>query len=327
MKKNILSTVLLLLVLALPAYTQTSSLPEELKEGLTLFEDAEYQAALLQFRDIIINSALEDYHGDAYYWIGRSHLALGNIDKAAQNIDFFLVQYPDHALTAEAMYQKGRILYLQQEYQRAIRQLNTFIEKYPGNSYQSNAYFWIAESFYELGHLDKAEQIYAYIVETYPRSFKYEAANYRKSLIDLKKREQELLKLLKISHEEYLKTLEDFEQREKTYEQAISSYQRKLSAATSGRDDAIQSEFDSELSTKDQQIAGLRRELQEERSRVTDLQNRINSIQPSSQDQPQPQQQVSIQGDQDDVTRLLELKNQALSLKLYYIQWLQENQE
>lgn len=325
MKKNILSTVLLFLVLAWPAFAQTSSLPEDLREGLLFFEDSEYQAALLQFRDIIINSALEEYHGDAYYWTGRSHLALGNIEKAAQNIDFFLVQYPDHTLTAEAMYQKGRILYLQQEYQRAVRQLNTFIEKYPNNSYQSNAYFWIAESFYELGHLDKAEQLYSYIVETFPRSFKYEAANYRKSLIHLKKREQELLKLLKISHEEYLKTLEDFEQREKTYEQAISSYQRKLSAATSGREDEMLAEFDSKLSTKDQQIAGLRRELQEERSRVAELQNRISSMQSSPQ--AQPQQQVSIKGDADDVTRLLELKNQALSLKLYYIQWLQENQE
>jgi hypothetical protein len=37
-----------------------------------------------------------------------------------------------------------------------------------------------------------------------------------------------LLNLLKISHEEYLKLLEEFQRKEKTYEQAITEYQRKL---------------------------------------------------------------------------------------------------
>lgn len=323
MKKYILPMALLILFLTDPLYAQTRDFPSQIESGLTSFENARYQEAILQFRDVIINSSLEKYHGDAYYWIGRSHLAAGNIEKAAQNIDYFLVQYPDHSLAAEAQYQKGRILYLQKEYDKAIRHLNTFIENFPANDYQSNAYFWIGESFYALGHLEKAEEVYRHIVENFPRSYKFEAANYRRSLIDLKRREQELLKLLKISHEEYLQALEDFEKRERTYEQAISSYQRKLSSSTSEYDDDLLNQYGSEISSQDEQISALKSQLQEERDRIADLRNRISSMQASPQQQPS----YSVEGEKDDVRKLLELKNAALSLKMYYIEWLQDNRE
>jgi len=325
MKKTILHFVILFLLSCVSLNAQTSILPAELKEGLDSFENAKYQQALIQFRDIILETSLEKYHADAYYWIGRTHLALGNIEKAAQNIDFFIVQYPEHGLIAEALYQKGRVLYLQQEYEKAIRQLYSFIERFPGNSYVSNGFFWIGESFYALGHLDKAEDVYRHIVDTFPRSFKYEAANYRISLIDLKRREQELLKLLKISHEEYLKALEEFEQREKTYEQAISSYQRKLSATTGEQIQINEGarQVESRITDKEAQIAQLKNQLQNEKNRVESLQRELDSLAVTRQ----APKTSSLQGDKDSVRKLLELKNSALSLKMYYIDWLMNNQE
>lgn len=329
MNKTI-SLLPVLFLLTAVIFAQTTGLPEPVRRGLTAFEKGDYQEALLQFRDVILDSSLETYHSDAYYWIGRSHLAMNDVEKAARNIDFFLAQYPNHRLAADAMYQKGRILYLQKEYEKAIRQLYTYIEKYPNHEYKPNGYFWIAESFYFLGHLDKAEAIYDLIVRDFPRSFKVEAASYRRSLIDLKKREQELLRLLKISHEEYLKALEEFQQREKEYEQAISSYQRKIAAAAGdgGEEDFLKEleDMNSQLSAAKQQISSLRSQLEAEKNRAAQLQKELENM-PETVQAPPQQTAIPVAGGKEQTTQLLELKNTALTLKMFYIDWLQNNRE
>lgn len=327
MKKKIALFLLLLTVLLTPTlvFSQEREVPGALKAGIEAFGRGEYEQALLYFRDIILDSGLQAYYGDAYFWIGRSHLAQQRIDKAAQNIDYFTANYKDHPKYPDALYQKGRILFLQKEYENAIQQLYSYVDAYPAHEYNANALFWIGESFYALGHFDKAEKLYATVIRDYPRSYKVEAARYRKSLIELKQREQELLKLLKISHEEYLKALEDFQQRERTYEQAISSYQRKLSAATSDNDNELISEMDSEITAKESEIRRLQQRLEEEQRRVTELQQQLASA--GSTPSPAATSVTGETAAKDDVRELLELKNRALTLKLFYIEWLQKNRE
>ena len=327
MKKKITLLLLFLIVLLAPltVYSQERNIPDALKSGIQAFGRAEYEQALLHFRDIILDSDLRGYYGDAYFWIGRSHLAQERIDKAAQNIDYFIANYQDHPKYPDGLYQKGRILFLQKEYEKAIRQLYSYVDTYPSHEYNANALFWIGESFYALGHFDKAEKLYASVIRDYPRSYKVEAATYRKSLIELKQREQDLLQLLKISHEEYLKALEDFQQRERTYEQAISSYQRKLSAATSDNDNELINQLNSEIAEKESEIRRLQQRLSEEQQRVSELQRQLASAGESPASEAPP---VSTgTAGKDDVRELLELKNRALSLKLFYIEWLQKNEE
>ena len=48
------------------------------------------------------------------------------------------------------------------------------------------------------------------------------------ALIERKNIETELLKLLKWSHEESLKTVEEYQRRERSYEQAIVAYQKRI---------------------------------------------------------------------------------------------------
>ncbi len=305
-------------------YAQTTSLPGLLKDGLTSFERGNYREALLQFRDLILDSTLERYHGDAYYWIGRSHLALKDVEKAGQNFDFFLVQYPKHRLSSDASYQKGRILYLQKEYEKAIRQLYSYIEDYPSHEYRPNAYFWIAESFYSLGHLNKAEALYDLIINEFPRSFKVESAGYRKSLIDLKMREQELLRLLKISHEEYLKALEEFQQREKEYEQAIKSYQRRIAGSDDEGEIKLIDEMNSEITDCKQRVSSLQEELEAEKDKVSQLREELKNASKPSAATPRT---IPDMGETDKTDQLLNLKNSAINLKMFYIEWLQKNRE
>jgi tetratricopeptide (TPR) repeat protein len=93
---------------------------------------------------------------------------------------------------------------------------------------KSAAFYWIGECLYSLGLLDKAGEVFSVIIEQYPQSAKYEAASYRIALINQKKIESELLDLLKWSHEESLKTMEEYQRRERSYDQALVAYQKRI---------------------------------------------------------------------------------------------------
>jgi TolA-binding protein len=219
-------------------FSQVSPGADQLKAGLLLFKQEKYQDAIGSFQDVIYNSEASGSHADAYYWTSRAYLAINTYEEAERNLEYFLATYPAHPLYADALYQKGRLLFLQGDPESSIQVLESFVAEYPDSDYLGSAYFWLGECLFSLGHLEKAARVFHKVGEESPKSVKLEASRYRLSLIEFKKREDELLKLLNWSHEEALKSVEEFQRREKAYEQAISVYQRKLSSETAGVDSA-----------------------------------------------------------------------------------------
>ena len=226
--KSIFKKTLFLVILL----TVTASLFAEgsvlLDRGISAFSSAKYSESLTYFRDVVIDSNQKKFHSDAYFWIAKSYIALRELDNAEENLEFFILSFPDHKYYQEALYQKGRLLFLQKDFENCILESHNFIEQFPNSAFVANAYFWTAESLYALGRLEEAESLYSHIIYTYPASYKVESANYRLSMIEQKYREESLVELLKLTHEEYLKSIEEFQVREKTYENALDSYQKKL---------------------------------------------------------------------------------------------------
>jgi TolA-binding protein len=139
-----------------------------------------------------------------------------------------IIKNPGTEESINALYQKGRIFFIKEDYEKSVEYMHSFLEKSGENKLNGNAYFWIAESLFFLGHKEESLVIYKKVIKEYPESYKFEASNYRVELIKLGKREEELMKLLKWSHEESLKERELFIKKEKEYKQAILSYQKKL---------------------------------------------------------------------------------------------------
>jgi tetratricopeptide (TPR) repeat protein len=88
--------------------------------------------------------------------------------------------------------------------------------------------YWMGECLYSLGQLEAAQEFFLSIMNEFPYSVKYEAASYRVALISQKKIEAELLSILKWTHEESLKTVEEYQRRERSYDQAIIAYQKRI---------------------------------------------------------------------------------------------------
>jgi polyhydroxyalkanoate synthesis regulator phasin len=107
--------------------------------------------------------------------------------------------------------------------------------------------------------------VFSLIVGQYPGSVKYEAAVYRLDLIKQKKIELELLSMLKLSHEESLRTIEEYQRRKKTYDQALNAYQKRL--ADIMKDTRLE---DLESANTDYQ-----RQLFEARERIQELEARL----------------------------------------------------
>jgi len=104
------------------------------------------------------------------------------------------------------------------------------------NAGRAASYYWIGETLFAMGRMDGAANAFSTVVEKYPYSIKYEAASYRLDLITQKKIEEELLTILRWSHEESLRSLEDYQGRERIYNQAISAYEKRIEAILAGTD-------------------------------------------------------------------------------------------
>jgi TolA-binding protein len=199
-----------------------------MRRGLEKFQAGDYQGALYDFRETLLDSRLGGYHGSAYFWIGKSYLGLENPRPARDNLALFLENYPDHPLTEEARYQMGRTLHLLSDHQEAILWLSQFINDYPESGFIPNSYFWIGESLFSLGYYGESERIFQKVRQDFPESYKAEAAGYRLALIEMAYRERVLLNLVKLSHEQTMREREDYQRRLRSYEQALSAYQRRI---------------------------------------------------------------------------------------------------
>jgi tetratricopeptide (TPR) repeat protein len=156
-----------------------------------------------------------------------------------------------------------------------------------------NAYFWIGESLYSLGRLEEAERVFAKVLRDYPQSYKVEAASYRLSLVEFKKREEELLRLLKWSHEEFLRAVEEYQRREKTYEQALAAYQQRTGSPEQRQAEA--------------------RALEELKTENSSLRGKLQLLEAQAAGQGQEAQERARQ--LAELEKALALKAQALDLK------------
>jgi outer membrane protein assembly factor BamD (BamD/ComL family) len=299
---------------------------EILSGGIEEFKRSDFSQALVEFRKLLVDPEYSDYRGDAYFWTAKATMALDRLEDAEENLEYYLLTFPDHPNYAEARYQKARLLYLQHEYEAAISAFQRFIDAYPSSPFVANAYYWSGEALFELGHLSRARTLFQTVVEDYPTSFRVEAARYRISIIELKSREEELLKLLRFSHEESLRALEEFRQREQTYQEALAEYRRRLASLS-------EDDFRAEIEVLRAQIEELNEELAEQRAAVTDLRAKNAELQAALDQVDENETGSAVSStpaaniDETLESALLALKAEALDLKEFYLNWLRNNPE
>ncbi|MFA7567431.1 MAG: tetratricopeptide repeat protein [Alkalispirochaeta sp.] len=251
-----------------------------LADGITAFTNSDFDSAMAAFRKVLLedgktNSRAE---GAAYFWLAKSAMAIGRLGEAERNLEYYLRTFPDHEYSVEARYQRGRVLYLQEDYEAAIEVFAEFVQNHGGSPFVANATYWSAESMFQLGRLQEAKQMFEIVLRDHPTSFRVEAARYRITLIDLNTREQELLELLKWSHQEYLLAQDEFDRRERVYQEAIASYQHRLLSAAGEdfREEIVQ--LTSQVHTLQELLRNRETQIDRLEEQLTSLRNSLDSF-------------------------------------------------
>ena len=240
-----------LLLSPAPAAAQPTT--SSLTAGLEAYARSDWQAAIRYFRQAATEAPSS---AEVWFWLVMAEISSGNYAVAFSDMDRFILSFSDDAHVADIVYQKGRLQVLTESYDEALQTLTDFITSYPEHRMIPSAYYWVGETLFACGRFDEAESIYAYLIDRWPQSAKHEAATYRLALIEQKGVERSLLDLLQASHEESMRLVEDYQRKERTYEQAIASYQKRISDMM-----------------KDTRLSELEASLSEERRRNADLVN------------------------------------------------------
>ena len=228
----------LLLVLPVSAFAQSPSPESRLKTGVELYSQGKWREAVSELRRVQAEADTRALRGEALFWISLSELSAGGYEEALRDMASLEEIDPKNQRVRELPYHRGRIFYYLGQYDEAIVLLSDYGNSFvPGprgvlghqeNLKKAAALYWTGECLFSMGQLDMAADIYTLITKEYPLSPKYEASVYRLALINQKKVESELLVLLKWTHEEALRNMEDFRRKETTYDQALGAYQKRI---------------------------------------------------------------------------------------------------
>ena len=233
-----IGALVLFLVLAGYAPAQSPDIHSRLNAGIELYRQGRWREAVLEFRRVQAEAPSRELRGEALFWISISQLFAGEYEQALREMDNLQATAPGHRRLGQLVYHRGRVLYHLERYDEAIVLLMRYADAIvpgPGgllspvdSSRKAAALFWTVECLFSMGRLDQAAQIFTHITVDFPASPKYEASVYRLALIDQKNVELELLGLLRWSHEESLRNMEEFRRRESSYDQALSASQRRI---------------------------------------------------------------------------------------------------
>jgi tetratricopeptide (TPR) repeat protein len=236
-----------------PVFSQASR-GSLLDRGIALYGESRWREAVIELRRAGAEALDEKGRADALYWTGLAELSAGEYEAALADMEELERIFPGYS--GETSYHKGRVLYYLGRYDEAVILLREYADREEGVK-KAAALDWMGECLFSLGRLDQARDLFTKITGQYPQSAKYEASAYRLALINQKKRESELLELLKWSHEESLNTAEDFRRRERSYDQALIAYQKRLAEMMKEDPASPGGDYRSELAAAQARIAEL----------------------------------------------------------------------
>jgi TolA-binding protein len=286
-----------------PGFSQNAGELSSLQSGINLYGAGRWREAVIELRRAQAEAEDPADRGEVLYWIALAELAAGEYDASLRDLEELERTDPQSPRIAEIPYHRGRAFYYTGRYEEALVLLKTFADGVNDDGVanaarKSSTLYWIGECLYSLGQLDKAQETFLVIIQQYPQSAKFEAASYRNALINQKKIEAELLAILKWSHEETLKTVEEYQRRERTYDQAIIAYQKRIAEMM-----------------KDTRLADLENANNEYRRQLAEAEARISQMEARLAESPAPLPPAPpLDASSERTARLLKARNSAMEI-------------
>jgi len=237
-KRSVFLPFVLLLLLVCTDFIGAQESPQaqyarRYQNGTQLYKLSRFQEAAIEFRRAQEIAADANDRFVALYWVILSQLAYSDFGSAIRDMEELERTAPNSPYARDMLYHRARVYYNQGYFEEALFFLNRYNQTTTDADRQSAdrraaSFFWMGECLFAMGQYEEAEKFYAWVVARYTESPKVDAASYRIDLIKQKKIESELLALLQWSHEESLRTSEDYQKTIRTYENTLNIYQRRI---------------------------------------------------------------------------------------------------
>lgn len=234
-------------------------------EGLDYYKNNEFDKAIKEFEKAIDEfPEIKDY---SLYYLFEIDKQKRDYDGCRKYYEIMVQEFPKSRWVEECMYEMGKILFIQNEWNEAIDVLNEFNNRFPGSSLITSSYYHIGMSYIYLGEREKGKETFNRLWLYYPSSAESrEAEKYLKeayktesiegmfTLSDLlirtdrfldARKFDEALTILKFilnsnpknpNRLEAMRKIAECYERMKKYLYAISSYKELIEEVESGRD-------------------------------------------------------------------------------------------
>ena len=201
--------------------------------GTQFYELSRWNEAAVEFRRAQETAGNMNDWSQALYWVILSELANTDYGSALRDMDELQRSAPGSSFNRDMLYHRARVYYNQGFFDEALLLFRHYADSVTDSTRETAdrraaAFFWMGECLYSMGQFDEADNFYSWVITRYPESPKNEAALFKRELIRQKKIEAELLALLQWSHEESLRTSEDYQRKIRTYEYTLNTYQRRI---------------------------------------------------------------------------------------------------
>lgn len=135
-------------------------------EGETLFEQGKNDEAIDTFHTLLKKYPRARHAADAMYALGWAQAGAGRMKEAAAAFQKLLEKHPSFRNSDLASFKVGKWLYDMERPEEAIEELESFSRRYPGSTYIDDAWYWAAESRFELGQWKDARVDYEQAIKT-----------------------------------------------------------------------------------------------------------------------------------------------------------------
>ncbi len=198
-------------------------------------------------------SRKDSYGARARYYTAQVYAKQGNLSYSDKLYRELGDLFPQEPLADEATYRRGEMYYIASEYSQAVPRFVDYQKKFPKGQFVEASYFYIADSYTNLGQISRAMMQYTVLIEAFPNgTYTY---NARKNLVSLYRGQGEYEKALS----EARKILSDYE--EEASKDDIPLQISELKQLVSGMDEKLvelYSEYEraGKSSTQDGRIIG-----------------------------------------------------------------------
>lgn len=133
------------------------------QDGLKFYENNNYDKAKWCFQTLILNYKNSILYANAYFMLGNCYLATSDIKAAIRFLSNALIHSNDKKLTFEITKLLANLLFIDEQYQLALKHFETLIEVENDPEKLIQYYFMLGECYNKINDYEKAAKAFAII--------------------------------------------------------------------------------------------------------------------------------------------------------------------